>query len=174
MIISHGRRYIFVHAPKTGGTALALALEARAMKDDILIGDTPKARQRRRRLKGVESSGRLWKHSRLADIYGLVGQEDWRVYMSFDGDRPAGCGAMRIHDGVAWLDWAATLPEFRRRGSQGAILARRVADARELGCDLLLTATGVAKEGDPQHSYRNIERAGFRLSHVRDNWSPKG
>ena len=43
MIISPGRGYVFVHAPKTGGTAMALALEARAMADDILIGDTPKA-----------------------------------------------------------------------------------------------------------------------------------
>lgn len=72
MIISRGRRYIFVHIPKTGGTALSLALEARAMKDDMLIGDTPKAKNRRRRLKGVQASGRLWKHSTLQDIYGLV------------------------------------------------------------------------------------------------------
>ena len=46
MILSRGRRFIFVHIPKTGGTALALSLEGRAMKDDILIGDTPKARAR--------------------------------------------------------------------------------------------------------------------------------
>lgn len=72
MIISRGRRYIFVHIPKTGGTSLALALEQRAMKDDILIGDTPKARRRRKRLKGVQSAGRLWKHATLADIDGLV------------------------------------------------------------------------------------------------------
>ena len=42
MILSPGRSYVFIHAPKTGGTALALALEARAMKDDIMLGDTPK------------------------------------------------------------------------------------------------------------------------------------
>ena len=72
MIISRGRRFIFVHVPKTGGTALSLALEARAMKDDILIGDTPKARARRGRLRGAASAGRLWKHSTLADIAGLV------------------------------------------------------------------------------------------------------
>ncbi|MRU16272.1 sulfotransferase family protein [Roseovarius sp. A21] len=72
MIISPGRNYIFVHIPKTGGTSMALALEGRAMKDDILIGDTPKARRRRKRLKGVETAGRLWKHSTLADIDGLV------------------------------------------------------------------------------------------------------
>ena len=72
MILSRGRRFIFVHIPKTGGTALSLALEARAMKDDILIGDTPKARARRGRLGGVKSQGRLWKHSTLADIAGLA------------------------------------------------------------------------------------------------------
>ena len=72
MILSTGRRYVFVHIPKTGGTALALALEARAMKDDIMLGDTPKARRRRHRVQGVQTRGRLWKHSTLADIDGLV------------------------------------------------------------------------------------------------------
>lgn len=72
MIISRGRGYVFVHVPKTGGTALTLALEARAKADDILIGDTPKARARRGRLAALTPRGRLWKHSTLADIDGVV------------------------------------------------------------------------------------------------------
>jgi hypothetical protein len=72
MILSRGRRYLFIHIPKTGGTSLALALEDRAMKDDIMLGDTPKARNRRGRVKGIETRGRLWKHSTLADLDGLV------------------------------------------------------------------------------------------------------
>lgn len=76
MIISRGRRFIFVHIPKTGGTALSLALEARAMKDDILLGDTPKARARKGRVHGVKAAGRLWKHSTLADIAGLVSPDE--------------------------------------------------------------------------------------------------
>lgn len=72
MILSPGRKYVFVHAPKTGGTAMALALEGRAMKDDIMLGDTPKALKRRRRVKDAQTKGRLWKHSTLADIDGLV------------------------------------------------------------------------------------------------------
>jgi Sulfotransferase family len=76
MIISQARRYVFVHIPKTGGTSLALALEARAARDDILIGDTPKARARKGRWQGVKSAGRLWKHATLADIDGLVTQAD--------------------------------------------------------------------------------------------------
>ncbi|WP_093117766.1 sulfotransferase family 2 domain-containing protein [Salinihabitans flavidus] len=83
MIISHGRRYIFVHIPKTGGTALALALEGRAMRDDVMLGDTPKARNRRRRLKGVAAAGRLWKHSTLADIDGLVSRAQVVEYFTF-------------------------------------------------------------------------------------------
>ena len=76
MIISRGRAYIFVHIPKTGGTSMALALEDRAMKDDIMLGDTPKALKRRRRLKDATAAGRLWKHSTLADIDGLVGRDE--------------------------------------------------------------------------------------------------
>lgn len=76
MILSRGRRFIFIHIPKTGGTALALALEARAMKDDVLVGDTPKARARRGRLAGVKTAGRLWKHSTLADIAGLASDDE--------------------------------------------------------------------------------------------------
>ena len=75
MILSPGRRYLFIHIPKTGGTALALALESRAMKDDIMLGDTPKARRRRGRVRDAETRGRLWKHSTRADIEGLVPEE---------------------------------------------------------------------------------------------------
>ena len=83
MILSRGRRYIFVHIPKTGGTSLALALEDRAMKDDIMLGDTPKARRRRHRVKDVPSRGRLWKHSTLADIDGLVSVEELAGMFAF-------------------------------------------------------------------------------------------
>ncbi|KUF09698.1 sulfotransferase family 2 domain-containing protein [Pseudoponticoccus marisrubri] len=83
MIISRGRRYIFVHIPKTGGTSMALALEARAQRDDILIGDTPKAKRRRGRLRALRPAGRLWKHSTLADIDGVVPSEEMDAMLCF-------------------------------------------------------------------------------------------
>lgn len=82
MIISRRRRFIFVHVPKTGGTALSLALEARAAKDDILIGDTPKARARAGRWKGVKTTGRVWKHSTLSDVVGLVTPEEIEDFLT--------------------------------------------------------------------------------------------
>lgn len=83
MIISRGRGYIFVHIPKTGGTSMAAALEARAMKDDILIGDTEKARRRRGRLTKLNAAGRIWKHSTLRDIDGVVSEAEMRDLFVF-------------------------------------------------------------------------------------------
>jgi hypothetical protein len=83
MIISHGRRYIFVHAPKTGGISMKLALEARVRADDIIIGDTPKAKQRRKRLADLTPAGRLCKHSTLRDIDGIVDVPAMQDYFVF-------------------------------------------------------------------------------------------
>lgn len=83
MIISLGRKYAFVHIPKTGGTSMSMALEQRAMKDDIMLGDTPKALNRRRRLKDVKTRGRLWKHSTLADIDGLITPDELAGLFTF-------------------------------------------------------------------------------------------
>lgn len=78
MILSPGRRFIFVHIPKTGGTSMALALEARAHRDDILIGDTPKAKRRKARATKLTETarGRIWKHSTLADLDGALSPEE--------------------------------------------------------------------------------------------------
>lgn len=62
---------------------MAAALEERAMADDILIGDTPKARRRRNRLKGLNARGRLWKHSTLADIDGVLAPGELRAMFVF-------------------------------------------------------------------------------------------
>jgi hypothetical protein len=83
MIVSTGRQYVFVHIPKTGGTSLMLALEGRAKRDDILIGDTPKAQRRKHRLARYRTAGRLWKHSTLADIDGLLTAEDLQKMFVF-------------------------------------------------------------------------------------------
>jgi hypothetical protein len=34
--------------------------------------------------------------------------------------------------------------------------------------------TGEAVPGDDQHSYHNIERAGFEEAYLRENWIPAG
>ena len=102
----------------------------------------------------------------------LVGAEGWRVFMSFDGDRPAGTGGLYVRDGIGYCDWGATAPAFRRRGGQSALLRRRVAEAIDMGCRLIVTETGEEVPGDPQHSYGNILRLGFQEEYVRGNYAP--
>ena len=46
--------------------------------------------------------------------------------------------------------------------------------ALDAGCTSLVTMTGESVPGDEQHSYRNIERAGFEEAYLRENWIPTG
>lgn len=78
------------------------------------------------------------------------------------GPIPAGGGMMSIHQGVASLGGAGTLPEFRNRGVQKALLLARIAAAAESGCDLAMVATGPGTG-----SQRNVERMGFRVVYTR-------
>ncbi len=102
----------------------------------------------------------------------LPSRDGWHIFMSFEGDSPAGAGALFVRDGIGWTDFGATAPAFRRRGSQGAILTRRIQHALDLGCERLFTCTGEAVEGDPQHSYGNIQKVGFKPEYVRENYAP--
>ncbi len=105
-------------------------------------------------------------------VAALVEDPRWHLFLSRDGDQPAGTGGLFIDGDFGWLDWAATDPAFRCRGSQSAIMSARLALAAERGCTHVFTETGEAVEGDPQHSYSNILRAGFRELVSRANYSP--
>ncbi len=105
---------------------------------------------------------------------GLADDPRWHLFVSFDGEAAAGAGALFVDHGHGWLEWGATDPAFRRRGSQGAIMAARINLAAEMGCDHLFTETGEAVEGDPQHSYNNILKSGFAELRLRGNYAPTG
>lgn len=102
----------------------------------------------------------------------LPGRPGWHVFMSFEAGKPAGAGALFIKDGIAWTDFGATDPGYRRRGSQAALLALRIEHALEHDCDQVFTCTGEEVPGDPQHSFRNILKLGFETDYVRDNYAP--
>jgi hypothetical protein len=97
---------------------------------------------------------------------------NWSVFMCFEGEPPAGVGGLFINDGLAWTDFGATDPAFRRRGAQAAVLAARVRFAFAQGAREVMTCTGEDVPGDPQHSYNNILRIGFKETYVRENYAP--
>jgi GNAT superfamily N-acetyltransferase len=80
--------------------------------------------------------------------------------------RPIATGSMFIHDGVALLAGASTIPEGRRRGAQLALLESRLRYAVEKGCDIAMIC---ALPGSA--SQRNAERRGFRVAYTRIKWS---
>lgn len=102
----------------------------------------------------------------------LPAQSGWHIYMTFAGNEPAGTGALFVKDGIGWCDWGATAPQFRGRGGQSALLAARVRDAIAFGCRAIHTCTGEEVPGDPQHSYSNILKMGFRENYIRTNFAP--
>lgn len=85
-------------------------------------------------------------------------------FAEIDG-RAVGTGAVGIHDGVAILAGASTIPEARKQGAQRALLEARLRHAAEHGCDL---ATMGAAPGSA--SQRNAERQGFRIAYTRIKW----
>jgi hypothetical protein len=74
----------------------------------------------------------------------------------------AGGASLRFDDGIAQFSGAATLPAFRRRGVQTALLGWRLARARAAGCDVAVVCTQPASK-----SQQNVQRGGFQLLYAR-------
>ncbi|KAH6721249.1 hypothetical protein BKA61DRAFT_153959 [Leptodontidium sp. MPI-SDFR-AT-0119] len=93
-------------------------------------------------------------------------RDDTTLYsVIVDGKVAASAGMALIETskgGVAHLYIDSTLPEYRGRGLQAALLKERLKDARKEGFDL---ASVQARPGNG--SCRNIERAGFSLAYTK-------
>lgn len=81
------------------------------------------------------------------------------------GGKPVGTGAVAIHDGVALLAGASTIPSARNQGAQRALLEARLRHASQSGCDLAIMG---ASPGSA--SQRNAQRQGFLIAYTRVKW----
>ncbi len=103
-------------------------------------------------------------------IAATVGRPCWRHYLAFDNDVPIAAASMFIHEHVAVLNWSATRAEYRRRGAQRALINQRIRDAIQLHCTLLASDTEEDTVDEPSWSYRNLQRAGFKLLYLRPTY----
>ena len=76
--------------------------------------------------------------------------------------RPVAGAILTTRDGVGYLAMAGTLPDFRGRGFQQALIAARLAAAAEADCELIVAT---AEFGSVSH--RNIERGGLRTAYTK-------
>jgi GNAT superfamily N-acetyltransferase len=67
-----------------------------------------------------------------------LGSAGRRFYLAHVDGRPAGEAALYWREDLAYLESAGTLPAFRRRGIQRALIDRRIADAAALGCRVII------------------------------------
>jgi len=80
-----------------------------------------------------------------------------------EGEVAGGCGGRIIPEArIAALFGTATLPAFRRRGVQTALIAQRLHEAARAGCEYAVVSTHPGSG-----SQRNMERRGFRLAYTK-------
>lgn len=103
------------------------------------------------------------------DYLRTAGREGFFHYMAFDGKRPVAIAALCIFEDIGYLTAAATAESHRRRGAQQALIARRIERAEALGCAIEVSETLYMLE----HSWRNLQRAGFQEVYEKEvyEWS---
>ena len=82
MIISHSRKFIFVHVPKTGGSSITqMLLPHLDLSQDVILGGDPSFEdgEDMKRRENKE----LHKHSTALEIKESVGEEIWNQYFVF-------------------------------------------------------------------------------------------
>ncbi len=85
-----------------------------------------------------------------------------------------GAGMLFVAGPAAYLFGGATVPRFRRRGIQRALVAQRVVSAIARGARVVASETGVAMPGEPNPSWDNLVRAGLEPVHVSEHLTPNG
>jgi predicted GNAT family acetyltransferase len=112
---------------------------------------------------GSGAGTEAFSHEVLEQAFGdLRRAEGLRCYLARIGGVPVGAATVRLGSGLAQLAGATTLVDFRGRGVQTALLARRLEDAARAGCDLAVVTTAPGSR-----SQENVQRHGFELLYAR-------
>ncbi|WP_409341207.1 GNAT family N-acetyltransferase [Paenibacillus sp. MBLB4367] len=147
--------------PDMEGTELPAELSIRELQEDEfeLYGELHCVGS------GMSADGRLYVAANNRVLYNRPG---WRFFIGFVDGQPAGVGVMHMREGIASFTFAATVPGYRKRGLQSALLRRRIREAAIHGCDLLVSQAAYAST-----SQNNMERAGMRVAYTRATWSER-
>jgi GNAT superfamily N-acetyltransferase len=101
----------------------------------------------------------------------LIEQPGWTAFGAWDGVEMVSAAALLISGQVAGFAGASTLPTYRGRGAQSALLAARARLAAADGAKWLSAETGKPSDGEHNPSLDNMLRAGFEVRYERQNWT---
>lgn len=111
----------------------------------------------RSRLELVENLPYLYEHP------------DWRLFLGFVHEKPAGFALFHLQENIASFALAATTPEYRGNGLQTAFLQARMQAALDAKASML-----VAQASFGSISMRNLQRFGMRVAFTKAFWTYKG
>lgn len=86
-----------------------------------------------------------------------------KLFIGHLENKAVAAAALFINDDIAYLAGASTLPGFRSRGCQQALIQHRLREA--LGCSVVTVTTAYASP-----SQNNLERLGFSVLHTKTLW----
>lgn len=139
------------HVPEAANTDVRVRIPEASEADEVTLTVTKSF------FEGGEFTPEI-----LDAFTGLFNAVGTSCFVAEVGEAMAGGAMLGIFDGVATLGGAGTLPEYRNRGVQRALIVGRVAFAAANGCDLAMVATQPGSG-----SQRNVERQGFRVAYTR-------
>lgn len=91
-----------------------------------------------------------------------VGTRGFRHYGIFDGDRLVSVGALAVTGTLGWVGFAATHPHYRGHSFRRSINLVRLAEARELGCQIVHVEIETAYASSPKLPFEKLcERAAY-------------
>lgn len=99
-------------------------------------------------------------------IRGWLTQPGWRLYLARCDGVPVGAAVLYLAENVGYLASAATVPAWRGKGVQGALLRHRIRDAAAAGVDVVFGQAEYLSA-----SYRNLLRAGIPLLYNQSLWT---
>jgi len=101
---------------------------------------------------------------------GIVCKPDWTCLIAYLDNLPAGTGIMYAADGYAWFGGGTTIPTFRNRGVQTALIRARMNLGTKQGVKVFAVETAEPEPGKYSVSFENVVKAGFRQVYVRHNY----
>lgn len=118
----------------------------------------------------TSAGGWATEHESLADFmfnFGRITAQcpgSYPFLAELDG-KPISTGMMFIHEGIAILAGASTIPEGRKNGAQNALLAARLKLAAEMGCELSVMGALPGSQ-----SQKNAQKNRFNIAYTRTKW----
>jgi GNAT superfamily N-acetyltransferase len=86
---------------------------------------------------------------------------EFPIYLAQVDGEVAAMGSMFVKGNIAWLGNANTLPAFRQRGCQLALLNHRIGEAKRMGCDWAISDATMGTT-----SQRNLVRGGMAFGYT--------